>query len=148
MLIIKPDSSSIGFLSPRGGSVCDLCTLGFVPTDVLLASLARIIVYSMSSDGVPTPGSTAPTPIGTPLTSGASTPLPHHGANGAINGLADYLSAPLLKAGHGKVKTYLAGSKALDSLAKFIASTEGFFHPTNSGNWTNDVCVTSLRLLL
>ena len=93
----------------------------------------------MAPDGEPTPGSAVPTPLGTPLPSGASTPLPHQGMNGGINGsLADYLSAPL-KGGHGKRKTYLGGSKALDSLSKLIASTEGFFHPTNSGNWTSDV---------
>jgi proteasome activator subunit 4 len=58
------------------------------------------------------------------------------------NGSAgDYLSAPLMKAGHFKSHTYLAGSKALDSLAKMIASTESFFHPSNSGTWTADVCV-------
>lgn len=95
----------------------------------------------MSPDGLPTPGSNAPTPAFTPMHSGASTPLPHHG--GAVNGsLGDYLSAPLGKGGHLKAKTYLAGCKALDSLAKLIASTEGFFHPTNSGSWTNDVCIS------
>lgn len=31
---------------------------------------------------------------------------------------------------------YLAGSKALDSLEKFITSTESFFHPSNTGLWT------------
>ncbi|KAI0702460.1 hypothetical protein BC835DRAFT_1411015 [Cytidiella melzeri] len=103
-----------------------------------IASLARIIVYSMSSDGMPSPGSNAPTPFLTPMASGMNTPLPHH--TGGTNGsLADYLSAPLGKGGHLKAKTYLAGCKALDSLAKLIASTEGFFHPTNSGSWTNDL---------
>lgn len=77
-------------------------------------------------------------PLMTPMPSGASTPLPHQ--NGSANGtLGDYLSAPLGKGGYMKAKTYLAGSKALDSLSKLIASTEGFFHPTNSGSWTNDV---------
>ena len=92
----------------------------------------------MAPDGVPTPGSAVPTPLMTPMPSGMNTPLPHQ--NGGSNGtLGDYLSAPLGKGGHLKAKTYLAGSKALDSLAKLIASTEGFFHPTNSGSWTNDV---------
>ncbi|OBZ79723.1 Proteasome activator complex subunit 4 [Grifola frondosa] len=81
-----------------------------------IASLARIIVYSMAPDGTPNPGSTAPTPFFTPFASGASTPLPRQ--NGG---------------------TYLAGCKALDSLAKLIASTESFFHPTNSGSWTSDL---------
>ncbi|KAI0359128.1 hypothetical protein OH77DRAFT_1473765 [Trametes cingulata] len=99
-----------------------------------IASLARIIVYSMAPDGMPSPASTAPTPLFTPLASGASTPLPHQ--NG---GLGDYLSSPLGKGGRLKTKTYLAGCKALDSLAKLIASTESFFHPTNSGSWTSDL---------
>ncbi|KAI0768547.1 hypothetical protein BD413DRAFT_614418 [Trametes elegans] len=99
-----------------------------------IASLARIIVYSMAPDGMPSPSSNAPTPLFTPLASGTSTPLPQH--NG---GLGDYLSAPLGKGGRLKTKTYLAGSKALDSLVKLIASTESFFHPTNSGSWTSDL---------
>jgi proteasome activator subunit 4 len=32
-------------------------------------------------------------------------------------------------------RTYLAGSKALDALAKLIQATEGFFHPSNYGAW-------------
>ncbi|KAH9947692.1 hypothetical protein B0H21DRAFT_737636 [Amylocystis lapponica] len=99
-----------------------------------IASLARIIVYSMAPDGLPNPNSAAPTPAFTPFASGTATPLPQQ--NG---GLADYLSAPLGKGGHLKAKTYLAGCKALDSLVKLIASTEGFFHPTNSGSWTTDL---------
>ncbi|KAI0828367.1 hypothetical protein BC628DRAFT_1417934 [Trametes gibbosa] len=100
-----------------------------------IASLARIIVYSMSPDSMPSPVSTAPTPVFTPMASGTSTPLPHQ-QNG---GLGDYLSSPLGKGGRLKTKTYLAGCKALDSLAKLIASTESFFHPTNSGSWTSDL---------
>lgn len=116
-----------------------LAMLSFAGAHRVIASLARIIVYSMTPDSVPTPGSTAPTPMMTPVASGANTPLPHHnGTNGFNGALADYLSAPLLKA-HAKTKTYRGGSKALDSLSKLIASTEGFFHPTNSGNWTTDV---------
>lgn len=34
-------------------------------------------------------------------------------------------------------KGYFAGSKALDSLDRLITSTESFFHPSNSGPWTN-----------
>ncbi|KAI0336090.1 hypothetical protein GY45DRAFT_1316150 [Cubamyces sp. BRFM 1775] len=100
-----------------------------------IASLARIFVYSMAPDGLPNPASTAPTPLFTPLASGASTPLPQQ-QNG---GLGDYLSSPLGKGNRLKTKTYLAGCKALDSLAKLIASTESFFHPTNSGSWTSDL---------
>ncbi|CDO70270.1 hypothetical protein BN946_scf184942.g70 [Trametes cinnabarina] len=99
-----------------------------------IASLARIFVYSMAPDGMPSPTSTAPTPMFTPSASGTSTPLPEE--NG---GLGDYLSAPLGKGSRLKTKTYLAGCKALDSLARLIASTESFFHPTNSGSWTSDL---------
>lgn len=105
-----------------------------------LASLARIIVYSMAPDGIPSSGSNMSTPFYTPMASGTSTPLPQiNGHQVSGRGLADYLSAPLGKTAHYKTKTYIAGSKALDSLAKLIASTEGFFHPTNSGSWTSDV---------
>ena len=94
----------------------------------------------MAPDSVPTPGSNMSTPFFTPVASGANTPLPRtNGHPNGHGGLADYLSAPLGKGGHLKPKTYLAGCKALDSLARFIASLEGFFHPTNSGSWTNDV---------
>jgi proteasome activator subunit 4 len=31
---------------------------------------------------------------------------------------------------------YIAGSKAMESLDKFITSTESFFHPSNSGMWS------------
>ncbi|KZT19390.1 hypothetical protein NEOLEDRAFT_1142177 [Neolentinus lepideus HHB14362 ss-1] len=99
-----------------------------------IASLAHIIVYSMAPDSIPSPPSNMPTPIATPFGTGSSTPH----VNDAFN-LGDYLSAPLGRAGRGKFKTYLGGSKALDSLAKLIASTESFFHPTNSGSWTADL---------
>lgn len=102
------------------------------------ASLARIIVYSMAPDSLPTPGSNVPTPALTPFQSGMNTPIPHETRKGAIG---DYLSAPLGKGVHGKMKTYLAGSRALDSLAKLIATVESFFHPSNSGAWTADVSV-------
>ncbi|KAM5538277.1 hypothetical protein V8D89_008164 [Ganoderma adspersum] len=99
-----------------------------------IPSLARIIVYSMAPDALPSPGSNDPTPFFTPQASGTSTPLPQQ--NG---GLGDYLASPLGKGSHLKAKTHLAGCKALDSLAKLIASTESFFHPTNSGSWTSDL---------
>ena len=100
------------------------------------ASLARIIVYSMAPDSMPTPGSNVPTPALTPFQSGMNTPMPHDARKGVIG---DYLSAPLSKGGLAKAKTYLAGSRALDSLAKLIATVESFFHPSNSGAWTADV---------
>ncbi|KAF7339921.1 Membrane protein [Mycena venus] len=67
-----------------------------------IQSLARIIVYSMAPDGIPSPC------IG----------------NGALP---------------SKHTTYLAGSKALESLSQIIASTESFFHPSNSGPFTADL---------
>ncbi|KAJ7169566.1 hypothetical protein C8R46DRAFT_1162360 [Mycena filopes] len=102
-----------------------------------IQSLARIIVYSMAPDGIPSPASNAPTPMFTPAPSGIATPrIP-------TSNLRDYLSAPLaarLGSLPSKHKTYLAGSKALESLSQIIASTESFFHPSNSGPFTADVC--------
>ncbi|EPQ60969.1 hypothetical protein GLOTRDRAFT_135553 [Gloeophyllum trabeum ATCC 11539] len=101
-----------------------------------IASLAHIIVYSMAPDSMPSPPSNMPTPMATTPFGGSGTATPH--INDAFN-LGDYLSAPLGRAGRAKYRTYLGGSKALDSLAKLIASTESFFHPTNSGSWTADL---------
>ncbi|GLB36425.1 putative protein with domain of unknown function (DUF3437) [Lyophyllum shimeji] len=96
-----------------------------------IISLARIIVYSMAPDGAALPPSNAPTPMFSPLPSGMNTPQV------STNNLKEFLAAPLGK--QGGPKKYVAGSKALDSLAKLIASTESFFHPSNSGAWTNDL---------
>ncbi|KAJ7596682.1 hypothetical protein C8J56DRAFT_918063 [Mycena floridula] len=42
----------------------------------------------------------------------------------------------------GEIGTgYLAGSKSLDSLDRLITSTESFFHPSNSGHWTQALTV-------
>ncbi|KAJ3811833.1 hypothetical protein F5876DRAFT_38753 [Lentinula aff. lateritia] len=98
-----------------------------------IPSLAKIIVYSMAPDGLPAPPSNAPTPLFSPSPSGMNTP------SIGSSTLGEYLSAPLGKDVQGKGKTYLAGSKALDSLARLIASVESFFHPTNSGDWTTDL---------
>ncbi|KAF8649879.1 hypothetical protein AX16_005641 [Volvariella volvacea WC 439] len=96
--------------------------------------LARIIVYSMATDGLSVLASNAPTPIFTPLPSGMSTP------NIQTTSPGDYLSRPIGLGSHdGRKPTYLAGSKALDSLAKLIASTETFFHPNNTGSWTAEL---------
>ncbi|KAJ6574791.1 hypothetical protein B0H19DRAFT_1254444 [Mycena capillaripes] len=103
--------------------------------DWRIQSLARIIVYSMMPDGIPSPASNAPSPMFTPVSSGMATPrIP-------TNSLRDYLSAPLARAGPLplKHKTYLAGSRALESLSQIIASTESFFHPSNSGPFTADL---------
>ncbi|KAF8168284.1 hypothetical protein B0H34DRAFT_792908 [Crassisporium funariophilum] len=99
-----------------------------------IPSLSRIIVYSMAPDSIPVPPSNAPTPVFSPLPSGVSTP---HSSNNTHAG--DYLSAPLGRKVLNKPKSYLAGCRALDSLARMIASTESFFHPSNSGSWTADL---------
>ncbi|TFK76829.1 hypothetical protein BDN72DRAFT_890635 [Pluteus cervinus] len=98
-----------------------------------IPSLARIIVYSMMTDSLATPESSMPTPMFTPSVSGVSTPQLQ------TKPLGDYLSAPISSGPLPKRKGYLAGSRALDSLAKLIASTESFFHPSNSGAWTADL---------
>lgn len=97
-------------------------------------------MYSMAPDGVPVPQSNAPTPVFSPLPSGVNTPQAGH------SNLGDYLSASLGKQVPFKEKTYLGGSIALDSFARMIASTESFFHPSNSGSWTNDVSAASITL--
>ncbi|KAF9036519.1 hypothetical protein BDZ89DRAFT_1100671 [Hymenopellis radicata] len=98
-----------------------------------IPSLARIIVYSMAPDGYPTPASNAPTPYMTPMPSGMSTPQIQSTTAG------EYLGIPLGKTAPLKGKTYLAGSRALDSLARLIASTESFFPPSNPGAWAADL---------
>ncbi|KAF9014988.1 hypothetical protein BDQ17DRAFT_1418116 [Cyathus striatus] len=98
-----------------------------------ILSLSRIIVYSMAQDGIPVPPSNAPTPMFSPLPSGVNTPQIQTTSPG------DYLSANLIKKAQHRPKAYLAGSRALDSLARLIASTESFFHPSNSGTWTSDL---------
>jgi Proteasome-substrate-size regulator, mid region len=94
----------------------------------------------MAPDGFHSPPSSVPTPLGSPFQSGANTPIPQENRKGA---LGDFLSAPLSK-GYIKARTYLAGSKALDGLARLVASTESFFHPSNSGTWTVDVGIFSI----
>ena len=103
-------------------------------TAIFAVSLATVVVYSMAPDSVPVPPSDAPTPLFSPLPSGMNTPQIQ------TSTLGEYLAAPLGKKGRLNAKTFLGGSKALDSLARLIASTESFFHPLNSGPWTNDVC--------
>ncbi|KAG8927367.1 hypothetical protein FRC02_008250 [Tulasnella sp. 418] len=89
-------------------------------------SLARLIVYSMFPDGKQSSQSGSATPF--------EMPLPPTMMNGAAGGGADYFSIPL-----PKERSYLAGCKALDSLARLIVSVENFFHPSNSGAWTADL---------
>jgi proteasome activator subunit 4 len=134
--MVKPVSRSADCQSLCGESVCS-CSfyIAFTYFTWNLASLARIIVYSMAPDATPLPLSNAPTPMFSPLPSGVNTPQINDGK------LGDFLAAPL---GHQESTAYLAGCRALDSLARMIASTESFFHPSNSGSWTADVCIDSV----
>jgi proteasome activator subunit 4 len=87
----------------------------------------------MAPDATPLPHSNALTPVFSPLPSGVNTPQSNDGK------LGEYPETPL---GRQQGSTgYLAGCRALDSLARMIASTESFFHPSNSGSWTADVCI-------
>jgi proteasome activator subunit 4 len=92
----------------------------------------------MFPDSIPTPASGA----ATPFSAGIHTPQP---LAGALPGkIADYFSASLAPKHKMKEKKNLGGSKALDSFSKLIISCESFFHPTNSGKWTNDVSTVPL----
>lgn len=137
LLMARLHLKSVDYRNARGESVSLLYPNCGSQTELLsTVSLARIIVYSMMPDGTPAPASGASTPAMTPFSSGMATP---HGAS--TNGkVADYLSAGLgSKFGRVKEKKYIGGSKALDALSKLIISVESFFHPTNSGKWTNDL---------
>lgn len=96
-----------------------------------IASLARIIVYSMNPDSTPAPASGT----ATPFTPGMMTPQP----GTSPSKLADYFTSALAPKNRLKEKKCLGGSKALEALSKLIISCESFFHPTNGGKWTNDL---------
>ncbi|KPV77183.1 uncharacterized protein RHOBADRAFT_25084 [Rhodotorula graminis WP1] len=83
------------------------------PTEKL-GSFAAVIVYSMAADAVPQ----GATPFGSKAPSRAASPPP-----------------PGARSSASAKRTYLAGSKALDALAKLIQATEGYFHPSNYGRW-------------
>jgi proteasome activator subunit 4 len=83
---------------------------------LIIDYLATIIVYSMHEDS----------PIAPP--SGMATPF-----------APDPAESPFYPGARPLQTTFIAGSKALDSLIKFIVSTESFFHPSNSGSWTSNV---------
>ena len=135
----------IGRLPKPAWRICALSSGAIpdvVPFDLFnAASLARIIVYSIAQDGHAVASSNVPTPLFTPLPSGMNTPQVQSST------LKEFLSTPLGNKGPSKPRVYLAGSKALESLARLIASTESFFHPSNSGAWTSDVCEFVDRVL-
>ncbi|GAA6033408.1 hypothetical protein JCM8097_006736 [Rhodosporidiobolus ruineniae] len=96
------------------------------PTEKL-GSFAAIIVYSMAVDAVPQGG----TPMGSRVPSRPGSPGPGSKPSAAGHGLLGQALGVAPK----KERTYLAGSKALDALAKLVQATEGYFHPSNYGRW-------------
>lgn len=105
------NKTSQGFLSLAGTGDSDAIVPGgempLIKSKDRIRGLATIFVYSMMEDGLTMPPST----MMTPQPSAPATPRP-------------------------STRSYLGGSKALDSLSKFIQATESFFHPSNSGMWT------------
>ena len=93
----------------------------------------------MAPNGIPVSASNAQTPMFSPLLSG--TCIPNLQSNSSSSGV--YLVSSLRKRLLIPQRMYLAGSKALDFFAQLIASTESFFHPLNSGSWTEDVSLPS-----
>ena len=87
-----------------------------------VVSLARILVNSMTPDSLPAAPSTNPTPFSmTPMTSGLSTPRLMTPMSGGATSIGDYLTAHLNKTAFAGLRTYIGGSKALDSFIKLIA---------------------------
>ncbi|KAH8919753.1 hypothetical protein BT69DRAFT_1352911 [Atractiella rhizophila] len=114
------------------------------PTDKI-QSFSTILVYSMSVDSVAASASiekgvlTPATGVGTPRLSRTNTSSAGTATNGGVGG--NLLVAAL--AGSGKErdrkkpkKSYVGGSRALDSLNKLVQALESFYHPSNYGDWT------------
>ncbi|KAE8212365.1 hypothetical protein CF327_g3970 [Tilletia walkeri] len=109
-------------------------TLGMKKGTDRMLSFATIIAFSLAEDGpkagmglseVPTAGTTTPVPGGGG--SGKSTTVDASAGQST-------LVVPGLPAVKG-TQTFLAGSRALDSVSRFVQATESFFHPSNWGLW-------------
>lgn len=72
-----------------------------------VTNMAVIMIYNMSCDG----------PVAPP--EGEATPSPPKGVGGTSN----------------EQNVFLAGSRALDAVARFLQATETYFHPSNWGPW-------------
>jgi proteasome activator subunit 4 len=131
-------SAAAGALSPMDTMASQTILQMRKPTNRLLA-LAEIIVYSMAEDSPAKSGSSLATP-------GESTPVPAalKRVKASANGLHPSSSTDSLADAGRRAdasKTYLAGSKSLEHLAKLIVSCESFFHPSNHGQWTQILAV-------
>jgi proteasome activator subunit 4 len=125
------------FISQHGGEMAsanadaaaNATTMKMTKPTEKLHSLAVLLVYSMAEDSPILDR----TPAGSKQPS--RRPSVHEGlstlsAAATTNGAASPSStAPARKA-------YVGGSRALDSLSKFINATETFFHPSNYGHWS------------
>jgi len=109
-------AQSVGTAPSGADAAASGLTLQMKKPSDRLHSFSVIIAYSIMLDGPVSPPSTAaPTP-------GMSTP-----AQGTSNGG--------LGAASPAQATYLAGSRALDQLAKLVQATETSYHPSNWGLW-------------
>ncbi|KDN43334.1 hypothetical protein K437DRAFT_274941 [Tilletiaria anomala UBC 951] len=96
-----------------------------------LQSFATIIAFSISPDGPVHLLEEEQVAEGSATASEGSTPTV---ANTPMEGRSPRLG-PKEANTTGGVQTFLAGSKAIDHLARFIQATESFFHPSNWGAW-------------
>ncbi|KAK0553638.1 Proteasome activator BLM10 [Tilletia horrida] len=106
-------------------------TLGMKKTSDRMSSFATIIAYSLAEDG-PKAG-VGNSEVPSPQPSGTATPTTESLSNGQAKGQSSLAVPGTVKA--VPRQTFLAGSRALDSVARFIQATESFFHPSNWGFW-------------
>ncbi|KAK0534618.1 Proteasome activator BLM10 [Tilletia horrida] len=99
-----------------------------------IVSFATIIAFSLAEDGPKAGAGLSEVP-----TDGTSTPTNGGPVGSTKNTEQSLLQQTLLKVpGMPAVKgrqTFLAGSRALDCVARFVQATETFFHPSNWGLW-------------